>query len=774
MTHEPFRSAMSMKHVEETSLALPSDNKFRSGHQRVLDQVHTIRKNRSKYSKSGSGSLSPTSPKTPNAFSEFRLFKYSPTMANGSGFSKGNSNGVTTFEKMVRAQHSFPPNASRRNMSTSSQKYFFPISPGVGGPTGSGQATGKNGLMPSRSNPELAPISTTVQRGASTLHSIPNRASVYSIGNGNSPFIGSNSGQFISSGSNPFMRSNSSHFVSSSCGQIVGSNPGQFLGSNSGQFVGSSLGQLGNGSTHFIGSQSRFIGASSNLSNTESKISLPKVKSEFKANLEGNSMDITMKEAVEYLLSHDENYQHCGASFIQHSTYKEDKAKQEVLRLKGIPSLLALLRSPSAQVQQTVSAALRNLVFKDDSNKQEVQHCGGIAEALNLLKDTDSAETQKQLTGLLWNLSSADNLKPELIKSALPVLTQSILLPFTGSGEQNANNNMDPEVFYNATGCLRNLSCAKKGNRQAIRNSRGLIDSLVSYVQDCVAADRPDDKSVENCVCVLHNLTYQLETEAPSHFSKITALAGTPTRSSARQTSNSASMGCFSQQGSKIPQETTFDYPVIEDSNPKGVGWLFHSETMQTYLSLLSTSQTDATLEACVGALQNLTASKGIVSSVMSQAIVQKLNGLQLISPHLQSSNPNVQKTAVALVGNLSKNPRLQSSMSRQTLPQLVSLLTSGAQNGADSDDTMAMACQTTGSLLVAEPETGKRLLNNNLINSLNDLSRNSFLPKSSKAAALLLYGLWADKNFQGFFKKQGMNKGSFMSGVILKMEHTC
>lgn len=49
-----------------------------------------------------------------------------------------------------------------------------------------------------------------------------------------------------------------------------------------------------------------------------------------RVNLEGNSADITMKEAVEYLLSHDENYQHCGASFIQHSTYKEDKAKQEV------------------------------------------------------------------------------------------------------------------------------------------------------------------------------------------------------------------------------------------------------------------------------------------------------------------------------------------------------------------------------------------------------------------------------------------------------------
>ena len=44
----------------------------------------------------------------------------------------------------------------------------------------------------------------------------------------------------------------------------------------------------------------------------------------------GQLADITMAEAVQYLSSGDVNYQHYGASFIQHSTYSEDKAKQEV------------------------------------------------------------------------------------------------------------------------------------------------------------------------------------------------------------------------------------------------------------------------------------------------------------------------------------------------------------------------------------------------------------------------------------------------------------
>lgn len=80
-----------------------------------------------------------------------------------------------------------------------------------------------------------------------------------------------------------------------------------------------------------------------------------------------------------------------------------DLVPRQVLKLKGIPPLVALLRSPSAQVRHTASAALRNLSFKNNSAKEQIDRCGGIAEAVALLRDTDSAgETQKQLTGDWW------------------------------------------------------------------------------------------------------------------------------------------------------------------------------------------------------------------------------------------------------------------------------------------------------------------------------------------------------------------------------------
>ncbi|KAL0191738.1 hypothetical protein M9458_014436, partial [Cirrhinus mrigala] len=61
MMPEPLKSALSIGDVEDTSLALPSDRELRSAQQRVLEQVHTIKRSKSKYSsKSMSGLTSPT------------------------------------------------------------------------------------------------------------------------------------------------------------------------------------------------------------------------------------------------------------------------------------------------------------------------------------------------------------------------------------------------------------------------------------------------------------------------------------------------------------------------------------------------------------------------------------------------------------------------------------------------------------------------------------------------------------------------------------------
>ncbi|KAM8863620.1 plakophilin-1-like [Spinachia spinachia] len=372
--------------------------------------------------------------------------------------------------------------------------------------------------------------------------------------------------------------------------------------------------------------------------------------------------------------------------------------------------------------------------------------------------------------GLLWNLSSADELKEELIATALPALTENVVVPFTCWSDSCANNNIHPDVFHSATGCLRNLSCSQKKERQAMRQCRGLIDSLMNYVQSCVVEENPDDKSVENCACILHNLTYQLEEESPVCFNKFQ-----PPLEGQVGGRKSPTMGCFSPKSSKTQKEWTVDSVLAmpQDSSPSGVEWLCHPKAMQTYLSLLGTSQKDATVEACCGALQNLTANKGMGSSAMSQILVQKMGALVQIPRLLTSPNSSLQKTAMSLLGNMSRSSNLQPSIAKQILPELTELLSSGPRAMGNSDETMGTACNTVRSLMLADTEVSKRVINNKLVTSLADLSENRSFPKASKAASQLLHSLWDEKSFQGVVKKLGMAKSLFVNDITTAVQRS-
>ncbi|XP_032376616.1 plakophilin-1 isoform X1 [Etheostoma spectabile] len=702
MAPEPLRSATTSKGREDTSLALPSDNKLHSGQQRVLHQVHTIERSKSKHGKSGSPSLSRTSlpPQTLTTY-EFGSFKFSPSKANGF-FSRTNSTLSTGYNKSVNTRSSRTLSArTSRGRQVSSGIWDQQMNT-------SSWPKATNGLRSARSDPALAhPFSATTMRGKGmlaqgeqSLQSRINRNSTYSVTDG----------------------------------------------------------------TQMTNSQTRIVRPPSALYRTEGKMGTIKtsnIEQQAAANSAMNMSDMTLKEAVEFLSHPEENYQQCGATFIHHTTFKEEGAKQEVFHLEGILALVTLLRSPNPGVSQAAAGALRNLVFKDQDNKLVVQRCGGIAKALQLLKETDSTETQKQITGLLWNLSSADELKAELIATALPALTENVVVPFTCWSDNSANNNIHPDVFNSATGCLRNLSCGQKKERQAMRECRGLVDSLMGYVQSCVAEENPDDKSVENCACILHNLTYQLKEESPECFNKFQL-----EREGQHGRSKSPTIGCFSPKSSKAQKEFLFDAVrgLPEDSKPSGVKWLCHPLAMQTYLSLLGSSQNGATLEACCGALQNLTAGKGPGSSAMSQILVQKLGALLHMPRLLKSPNRSLQKTAMSLLGNMSRTSSLQTTMAKQILPELTSLLSSGPREMGNSDETIATACSSLRSLMLADTEVSKKFVKSELVSSVADLSENGSFPKGSKAASLLLYSLWNDKNLQGIAKKLGMAKSLFVN----------
>ncbi len=64
----------------------------------------------------------------------------------------------------------------------------------------------------------------------------------------------------------------------------------------------------------------------------------------------------------------------------------------------------------------------------------------------------------------------------------------------------------------------RNLSSAGDHGRHKLRECEGLVDSIMYLMKKAIDSSNIDNKSVENCVCVLRNLSYRIqEVEDPEY-----------------------------------------------------------------------------------------------------------------------------------------------------------------------------------------------------------------------------------------------------------------
>lgn len=63
--------------------------------------------------------------------------------------------------------------------------------------------------------------------------------------------------------------------------------------------------------------------------------------------------------------------------------------------------------------------------------------------------------------------------------------------------------------------------------------------------------------------------------------------------------------------------------------------------------------------------------------------------------------------------------------LAKQVLPELTSLLSSSPRDMGNSDETIATACSTVRTLMLADTEISKKIINNELVSSLADLSEN-------------------------------------------------
>jgi len=240
--------------------------------------------------------------------------------------------------------------------------------------------------------------------------------------------------------------------------------------------------------------------------------------------------DPQLEEVIEFLSSPDPMVRASSVAYLQHLSYADDVIKQRVRLLGGIAILVDLLNRDMIEVKRNVCGALRNLSYgkKNDDNKRAIRDAQGIQALVRTLAENPDNEIRESATSVLWNMSSCEDVKWSIVEEALDLLVSVILIPYTNWFKSNIGHSQQflptvsethwSTVFRNSTGILRNISSAGVHARKQMRECQGLIESLFYIINSSISRNDVENKLVENCVCILRNLSYKCqETQDPDY-----------------------------------------------------------------------------------------------------------------------------------------------------------------------------------------------------------------------------------------------------------------
>uniref|UniRef100_A0A8C5M9L5 ARVCF delta catenin family member n=1 Tax=Leptobrachium leishanense TaxID=445787 RepID=A0A8C5M9L5_9ANUR len=468
-----------------------------------------------------------------------------------------------------------------------------------------------------------------------------------------------------------------------------------------------------------------------------------------------------------------------AAAYLQHLCYENDKIKKEVRQLKGIPILVGLLDHPKPEVHRKACGALRNISYgKDNENKVAIKNCDGIPALIRLLRKTDDMEVRELITGTLWNLSSYEPLKMVIINHGLQTLTNEVIIPHSG-WENEPNEDSKPRdaewttVFKNTSGCLRNVSSDGAEARRRLRECDGLVDALLHALQSAVSKKDTDNKSVENCVCIMRNLSYHVHKEVPGADRFQDFDSNQHGGFGGQQKKKKDDAGCFGGKKAKGKKNgdadknfDTLDLPKRLES-AKGFELLYQPEVVRLYLSILTESQNFNTLEAAAGALQNLSAGNWTWSTYI-RATVRKERGLPVLVELLQSDSDKVVRAVAIALRNLSMDRRNKDLIGNYAMGQLVRNLPGGQQRPAKNleEDTVVAVLNTIHEIITDSVENARSLIQTQGIEKLITINKSSQSPREVKAASHVLQMVWSYKELRSSLQKEGWNKANFQSAV--------
>ncbi|CAL8331348.1 unnamed protein product [Merluccius merluccius] len=472
-----------------------------------------------------------------------------------------------------------------------------------------------------------------------------------------------------------------------------------------------------------------------------------------------------------------------AAAFLQHLTFKNDKMKTEVRRMKGIPALVSMLDNPNKEVHHAACGALKNISYgRDAENKIAIKNCDGVPALVRLLRKTHDQDLTDTITGTLWNLSSHDSVKMEIVDHALHALSDEVMVPRSGwerssNGAGGGEENCKPRhlewetALTNTAGCLRNVSSERSEARRKLRECTGLVDSLMYIVQSQIDCKDVDNKLIENSVCLLRNLSYHVHREIPGceRYHEALPINQGPAPSSQKG-------GCFSSRkgkeewfskGRQDDDGTSDMIDIPKRTTPaKGYELLFQPEVVRIYTSLLKESQNPTVLEASAGAVQNLCAGRWTYGRYI-RALLRQEKGLPMMTELLAHSNDRVVRAMSGALRNLAIDARNRDLLGKHAVPHLVANLPGGGQSQpvrALSEETVVSVLSTLHEVLGSSLEAAKTLRASQGIERLVLINKDgNRSEREVRGAGLVLQTVWAYKELRRTLEKDGWKKTDFM-----------
>ncbi|XP_010787557.1 catenin delta-2-like isoform X1 [Notothenia coriiceps] len=321
-----------------------------------------------------------------------------------------------------------------------------------------------------------------------------------------------------------------------------------------------------------------------------------------------------------------------------------------------------------------------------------------------------------------------------------------------------------------------------------MRECEGLTDALLYVIQTALGSSEIDSKTVENCVCILRNLSYRLAAET-SHSQQggSEELDGLLCDTGGKDAESS---GCWGKKKKKKKGHEQWDgvgpFPDLAEP-PKGIQMLWHPTIVKPYLTLLSECSNPDTLEGAAGALQNLAAGSW-KWSVYIRAAVRKEKGLPILVELLRIDNDRVVCAVATALRNMALDVRNKELIGKYAMRDLVHRLpggsnnnnTSGSGGGGSSnssvlagktmsDDTITAICCALHEVITKNMENTKALRDAGGIEKLIGVARSKgdkipkYSPKVVKAASQVLNSMWQYRDLRSLYKKDGYAQYHFV-----------